>query len=562
MNLTSHAPSLSLALGALACLATPVVAQEHEDFDSYAANSQVVGQGGWEEWGAGAGALVSSAQALSLPNSIDIKGATDLVRRYSGYTSGRWVYRAKQYIPTGATGKGYFILLSSYGVTNVWAVQVAFNTATNMVEADAGGAAAGAKTAIVYDKWVDIDVLIDLDADWVQFRYNGVLLDDAAVADHPTLGGGWAWTKGPTGTSNGPRNIGAVDLFANNGSSVYYDEISLEAATAWSDTIDTYAANSQIVGQGGWEEWGPGAGAMVSNTRAYGPGNSINITGPSDLVHRYSGYTSGVWEYRAKQYVPTGLSAESYFILLSSYPTNNVWSVQLRFNPTSGNVLADAGRSGSQASTKIVYDKWIDIQVIIDLDADWVQVYYDNVLLDDPLLADHPTLGGGYAWTKGVFGTNNGPKNIAAVDLYANNASPVYYDDLSLRPAKKGVRNYRDASQGSRGLPRIYALDDAVAPSTTFGFGCRNAPASKPGVFALSTAAFPQGQPLLGISILVNPTPPSVIVPITTDVNGGNSFVARLRPQHAGVTVYAQYIFLDTTPNMLSATDGLQVRIQ
>ena len=562
MKLTSHAPSLSLALGALACLSTPVIAQHHEDFDSYASNAQVVGQGGWEEWGPGAGAIVSSTQALSLPNSIDIKGPSDLVRRYSGYTSGRWVYSAKQYIPTGTTGKAYFILLSSYGATNAWAVQVAFNPVTNMVEADAGGAAAGAKTAIVYDKWIDIEVLIDLDADWVQFRYNGVLLDDAAVPDHPTLGGGHAWTKGPTGTYNGPKNIGAVDLYANNSTSIYYDEITLQRATAWSDTIDTYAANTQIVGQGGWEEWGPGAGAMVSNTRAFGPGNSINITGPSDLVHRYSGYTSGVWEYRTKQYIPTGLTAQSYFILLSSYPTSNVWTVQLGFDPASGNVRADAGRSGSQATTPIVYDKWVDIQVIIDLDADWTQVYYNNVLLDDPLLADHPTLGGGYTWTKGVSGSYNGTKNIAAVDLYANNASPVYYDNLSLRPAFKGVRSYGEPSQGSRGLPRIYALADAVAPSTTFGFGCRSAPASAPGVFALSTAAFPQGYPLLGITLWVNPTPPFVVVPIKTDVNGGNSFVARLRAPHAGVTVYAQYVFLDSTPNMLSATDGLQVRIQ
>ena len=90
-NLAVH--TLLLA-GALALPAAPALADFHDDIDSYAANSQIVGQGGWDEWSAGAGALVSNVQALSLPNSIDINGPSDLIHIYKGYTSGTWTMTA------------------------------------------------------------------------------------------------------------------------------------------------------------------------------------------------------------------------------------------------------------------------------------------------------------------------------------------------------------------------------------------------------------------------------------------------------------------------------------
>ncbi|MCO5242551.1 MAG: immune inhibitor A [Anaerolineae bacterium] len=79
----------------------PELVDWSDNFDSYATGSQLIGQGGWEGWdgSAAAGALTSNAQALSAPNSADILGATDLVHQYSGYTSGKWVYTAMQYIP-------------------------------------------------------------------------------------------------------------------------------------------------------------------------------------------------------------------------------------------------------------------------------------------------------------------------------------------------------------------------------------------------------------------------------------------------------------------------------
>jgi len=425
---------LGCALGVLTflSLSAPANAQQHEDFDSYQAGKTVVGQGGWQEWSAGSGALVSTTQALSLANSIDITGPSDLVHEYFGLTHGTWEYRAMQYIPSGLDKKSYFILMSSWGATNKWAVQVGFNPTTGNVEADAGGA--GATTKIVYDKWVEVKAVIHLDSDWVQFYYDGNLLDAATVPNHPVLGGGWSWSGGPFGSSKGPSNIAAVDLFANGSTkSVFYDEISLRPYPNWADDFDTYADKSQVVKQGGWEEWSAGAGAVVSTVQHNGPGNSIDITGPSDLVHQYKGYTEGRWEYSAMQYIPTGLDKKSYFILLSSFGSSNKWAVQVGANPSTGNIEADAG--GGPATTKIVYDKWVPLRVVIDLEADWVQFYYNGTLLDSSTVPDHPILGGGWKWTGGPFGTTNGPLNIAAVDLFANGSTKsVFYDDVSLMP--------------------------------------------------------------------------------------------------------------------------------
>jgi hypothetical protein len=393
---TSQLTSIVLAFAAMTGLPELATGQQHEDFDAYTANSQVVGQGGWEEWGPGAGAIVSNAQSLSAGNSIDINGASDLVHQYSGYTSGTWEYTAWQYIPMAMTGKTYFILLSSFGTVNKWAVQVAFDKVTGNVIADAGG---GQVTMpIVYDTWVPIRVLIHIDDDWTQFFYNGTLIDSMAVADHPTHGGGWAWTKGPFGsaTYGGLKNIGAVDLYANGATACYYDEITLKPYPAWRDDFDSYATNSQVVNQGGWEEWGPGAGALVSSAQSRGPGNSIDINGPSDLVHQYTGYTSGTWEYTTWQYIPTAMTGKTYFILLSSFGAMNKWAVQVAFDKATGNVIADAG--GGQVTTPILYDKWVQIQVLVHLDADWTQFYYDGMLIDSAAVADHPTLGGGWAW--------------------------------------------------------------------------------------------------------------------------------------------------------------------
>ena len=102
-------------------------------------------------------------------------------------------------------------------------------------------------------------------------------------------------------------------------------------------------------GQGGWKGWAndPAAGARTSSIQARSAPNSVDILGASDLVHEYSGYSSGSWVYTAWQYVPTDYTGQSYFILLNTYVdvgTNN-WSVQVQFDAGT-NLVVNEGATG------------------------------------------------------------------------------------------------------------------------------------------------------------------------------------------------------------------------
>src|SRR5512141_510856 len=76
----------------------------------------------------------------------------------------------------------------------------------------------------------------------------------------------------------------------------------------WSDNFDSYPVGP-IIGLGGWEGWNHNAAAtgIVSTAQAFSPPNSQEVTGATDSVHQYSGYTSGNWVFNAKVYVPHDL---------------------------------------------------------------------------------------------------------------------------------------------------------------------------------------------------------------------------------------------------------------
>jgi hypothetical protein len=215
------------------------------------------------------------------------------------------------------------------------------------------------------------------------------------------------------------------------------------AQADWIDNFDSYSLGS-IYNQGGWTGWGgvPSAAGTVTNAISLSPAQSQEISYAQDSVHTYSGYNTGVWWYGAHVWIPNdfesgGTTPETgtYFILMNTYTnggSNTRWSVQFAFDSLDGMIHADAG-SSNEVTMPFVTGQWSEIAVRIDLTNDWTQVYYNGALIDDPSLANHPTLGGGYQWTKGVFGQDtNGLLNVAGVDLYANGSSSVFYDNMSL----------------------------------------------------------------------------------------------------------------------------------
>jgi len=238
----------------------------------------------------------------------------------------------------------------------------------------------------------------------------------------------------------------------------------------WFEYFDVYAPGSQIVGQGGWEEWGFGTGALVTDLVSQSPTNSLDVNDITDVVHRYSGYTSNKWLYRAYMYIPSDMAGMTYFILLNTFdPPTYMWSVQFGFDSADGMIHCDCGLSpGNVIVTPYATDEWAEIRVYIDLDEDWEQIYYNGILLDDPNLPDHPTLGGGQAWTLGPFGQDAGALNIGAVDLFANAATSVYYDDMTLAASSAWANLRVDTSSGYNIGYTVVAGRDAGMPSDTW----------------------------------------------------------------------------------------------
>jgi hypothetical protein len=234
-------------------------------------------------------------------------------------------------------------------------------------------------------------------------------------------------------SAQGPNTVTQQNLnIANTGGgnldwTIFEDATGAPEMVDWSDNFDSYATGSQVHGQGGWKGWfnDPSAGALTSNAQARSAPNSVDILGASDLVHEYSGYTSGQWTYTAWQFVPDNTTGVSYFILLNSYDDAGAalnWSVQVQFDAAQSLVINDGVSGGNLPMVK---GQWVELRVEIDLDANTQAFYYNNQQLYTG------------TWSEEVSG--GGAVNIGAVDLFANSASSVFYDDLSLVNAAQPV---------------------------------------------------------------------------------------------------------------------------
>jgi len=187
------------------------------------------------------------------------------------------------------------------------------------------------------------------------------------------------------------------------------------ASAQWSDNFDSYAAGS-INGLGGWQGWDnvPAGAGVVTTTMARSGPHSQGINGAADSVRRYTGVNTGQWTYSAWQFIPQGFSGDTFFILNNVYndggPYN--WAVQLKFSGSAGTVIDDNGRAGN--AVNFVRGQWAEIRVDFDLNANTLSQYYNNSLIASGTWA------------------SAGAIELGAVDLFANNASIVFYDDMSL----------------------------------------------------------------------------------------------------------------------------------
>ncbi len=201
------------------------LAQWQENFDSYPAGAPLVPQGGWERWYSGGGdGFVTDALASSPPNSLIENTADDMVHKFS-ISGGKWVFKVKLYIPTGATGDGYVILMNKYGSATIdnWSLQVRFGGTDELVEAQWYPLET---VPLIRDQWVELRADIDLDGDLLDLFYNNAPLSLGRV-----------WTTNVSGTSNpGTLTIACVDLFSSSMDNYYYDDLSLMPGVLRGDT--------------------------------------------------------------------------------------------------------------------------------------------------------------------------------------------------------------------------------------------------------------------------------------------------------------------------------------
>src|ERR1039457_1257666 len=191
---------------------------------------------------------------------------------------------------------------------------------------------------------------------------------------------------------------------------------------AFFDDFESYAVGSNLHGQGGWAGWAgnASAGALVSTNFAFSPTRSVNITGASDLVHTFSGATNDQWVFSVMQYVPSTSTGTTYVVLMNTYrapygAADLNWSVQIQCNMATAQVISDFGGS---ATLPMIKDQWVEVRCEINLASSSVSEFYNGQLLST------------HAWQGGLGGP--GLNEIQALDLFANNAGPAYYDNVSL----------------------------------------------------------------------------------------------------------------------------------
>ncbi len=209
-------------------------------------------------------------------------------------------------------------------------------------------------------------------------------------------------------------------------------------AGLWADDMDSYAEGA-LWGLGGWEPWdlNPAAGDFnVTSAQFRSEPHSVAIDAPDVAVRLYSGFDTGIsifraWQYIQSEFVSGGAGADdgTYFVLLNTYNSGGPYdrSVQMQFDSNDGLCKVWQGDGSNTIAVPYDTDRWVKIQVYIDLDNDWTQVYYDDELITE------------YTWTGGILGEGGGALDIAAVDLDGNNSSVVYYDDLRLERFEQGL---------------------------------------------------------------------------------------------------------------------------
>jgi len=254
----------------------------------------------------------------------------------------------------------------------------------------------------------------------VHFRSNGsgLTIDDIFDLRIQTIG----------------QNFGVFHVFAYDADSGEWSDFLLDSNAEWADSFDMphlYEAGEGVQGVRGWKGWDndPAFDAIVTPANPLSPPHSLEVQGAADVVREFDEVTCGRWSLSAMQYIPSDFTSGgkgqfrgSHFLILSRYQDGGPyrWSVDLQVDSDRGAIRIYHGHGNNTIDIPYQTDRWVKIEALIDLDEDWVSIYYD-----DQFIVQYP-------WTGGIHGDGSGDRRIAALDLFSNESSTLFYDDVRL----------------------------------------------------------------------------------------------------------------------------------
>lgn len=215
------------------------------------------------------------------------------------------------------------------------------------------------------------------------------------------------------------------------------------------DDFESYTTGN-ISGQGAWVDAGSPVSSDVTNAFAQSGSQSLVLSTRnastslgSELVHQlYNGsvITSGKWQFSLSTYVPSDFDG---FFGIDQYQTDVFSSVRIgaSVNLDRRGTTSEANSPGL-GSVPLLVDQWADVEMIIDLDADTVDISYNGAPI------------GSSTWN---FSGNPAP-GIGSLYLRAAGGSvdrSVYVDDLSLTQIVS-VPEPSTAALGSFGLLALF----------------------------------------------------------------------------------------------------------
>jgi hypothetical protein len=190
----------------------------------------------------------------------------------------------------------------------------------------------------------------------------------------------------------------------------------------FTDDFESYTVGGQLVCQNpiDWATWNtapcdPVQDAYISDNYAYSGTNSTVFVWNTDVVKTYGDLTIGKYSIAFMIYIPTG--KRGIFSTMSGFPPSAYeWAMTVLFNP-GGSGSLDAAAQGATTFT-FAYDTWQSVEVIVDLDNDIAEFWFDGAIVYT------------WQWTLGAWG-EGGALQLAASDFFGFTADDeMYVDDF------------------------------------------------------------------------------------------------------------------------------------